>query len=415
MWPKKREATISYGYTPLDKGDRHEAIGFEHRNDLFTVTADGHKIDPEELDALLSVVSVSCPACNNARFAEIDRDILSGRSWNYIVNKYMMTAVIRRDGQDYFVDAKVLTAADLTRHAALHLFPIFHGTVEALHTLCQERFGLKEFRDLDKNGVYASTVEARVERMRDLVAQFSDMATDHQKMVRIEARAKDDTARISKAKDELKRLAEDGKVNFLACDDPDLKSGCSDYMIGYDGIGKYRPWGYARMNKELSKRAENTVNFLDEMMNIRKMSYRIYNEIMDEGDPKLYGTAISAVREIRGVMETLGKMSLIAKKLGDDNAGVKRLSEPMQDMIRKMGVLSDTEFTDQAVPPTAEETRSLSGQDDEDAPGGVEEEYMAADDRYIGPREPMRRLNSLHEDMELLKDRDADYAEATIV
>jgi len=92
------------------------------------------------------------------------------------------------------------------------------------------------------------------------------------------------------------------------------------------------------MESELRDRAQNNINFMDEMMRVRKMSYHVYKEVITRGQVKDYGIAMTAVREIRGVVETLGKFSLIAKQLGDDEGKMKRLSPQMQDMIAKLGI-----------------------------------------------------------------------------
>jgi hypothetical protein len=100
-----------------------------------------------------------------------------------------------------------------------------------------------------------------------------------------------------------------------------------------------RPWPDDRQIQETSDRAVSAINFYDEMMDIRRCAIRVYNEVMESGQLKYYPTAIAAVRERRGIVETLGKMSLIAKQLSESTENEKKLSPALQavvDSIRKV-------------------------------------------------------------------------------
>ena len=96
----------------------------------------------------------------------------------------------------------------------------------------------------------------------------------------------------------------------------------------------------------MALRQAEAINFYDEMMAIRGRAIDVYDRIMGEkqpdgtyegglvdprvvemddgarvvvgGNPKLMSIAVAAVREMSGVVDTLCKMSLIAKRLGDD-------------------------------------------------------------------------------------------------
>lgn len=109
-------------------------------------------------------------------------------------------------------------------------------------------------------------------------------------------------------------------------------------------IRSLRPWTVARTRLELEDRVAEAINFYDEMLELRQMTREIHTEATAEiEDPRGNGTmlkygldglkvGLSAVREMRGVVETLGKMSLIAKKLSDDEDG-GRVSPELQSII----------------------------------------------------------------------------------
>ena len=107
------------------------------------------------------------------------------------------------------------------------------------------------------------------------------------------------------------------------------------------------PFTRGQVAGETERRAIDAINFYDEMMGIRARAITIYDRIMDPEDkilddgrlvkvmpdPKYYRTALAAVSEMRGVVETLGKMSLIAKRLNEGTDGPRRLSPDLQSII----------------------------------------------------------------------------------
>lgn len=89
------------------------------------------------------------------------------------------------------------------------------------------------------------------------------------------------------------------------------------------------------------ERAHDIVNLMDELLLVRDMSLRVYNEILDSGDIRYYGTAMMAVKEIRSVAETMGKFSLIAKQL-EREGEVERLPGPIIDLIKEVAHTTNT-------------------------------------------------------------------------
>lgn len=118
----------------------------------------------------------------------------------------------------------------------------------------------------------------------------------------------------------------------------------------FDGdmqLGPLRPWGDERMANEIQKRADDSIVFYDEMLDVRRMGKRIYDEIMD-GDPgcdkngnelaRNYSAAIQAARVVKDVAMDMAKLALIATKLGDEKDKVRRVSPTMQAMIDEIGI-----------------------------------------------------------------------------
>lgn len=125
----------------------------------------------------------------------------------------------------------------------------------------------------------------------------------------------------------------------------------------FDGafqVGALRPWGDKRVSTEIAERKQDGLVLLDEMLDVRAMSRRIYSEIMDsdidlaneeeeqradaEGrKPKYiernYSAAIAAVREIKSVALEMGKLALIASRIGDDKGNTRKLSPTMQGLL----------------------------------------------------------------------------------
>lgn len=133
-------------------------------------------------------------------------------------------------------------------------------------------------------------------------------------------------------------------INIELLNDPRIGR---DYaMDGRVGKRPLAPWTKTRSVAEMALRQAEAINFYDEMMAIRGRAIDVYDRIMGEkqpdgtyegglvdhqvvslpdgktavveGNPKLMSIAVAAVREMSGVVDTLCKMSLIAKRLGDD-------------------------------------------------------------------------------------------------
>ena len=132
-------------------------------------------------------------------------------------------------------------------------------------------------------------------------------------------------------------------------------------------------------------RQVEAINFYDEMMAIRGKAIDIYDRIMGEkqpdgtyegglvdprvvekqvgdetvqtivgGDPKLMSIAVAAVREMSGVVDTLCKMSLIAKKLGEDGPD-EELDPAIKSIVDSIGARASLAVPVETVAAEAEE------------------------------------------------------------
>jgi hypothetical protein len=127
---------------------------------------------------------------------------------------------------------------------------------------------------------------------------------------------------------------------------------------GNKEIGTLRVWGDKRVRTEIEARRNDAVVFYDEMLDVRRMARRVYDEVMD-GDtegPRNYSAAIAAVREIKGVAMDLMKVALIATKIGDEKDRVRQISPGLRSMLDDMGIF-DKDEPDQA------EFREIDGED----------------------------------------------------
>lgn len=119
-------------------------------------------------------------------------------------------------------------------------------------------------------------------------------------------------------------------------------------------VGALRPWGDRRVSTEIAQRKNDGLVLLDEMLDVREMSRRIYSEIMDSDidlaneeeeqraeaqgrKPKYiernYSAAVAAVREIKSVVLEMSKLALIASRVGDDKDHARKLSPTMQGLL----------------------------------------------------------------------------------
>jgi hypothetical protein len=114
---------------------------------------------------------------------------------------------------------------------------------------------------------------------------------------------------------------------------------------GNKEIGQLRVWGDKRVKTEIETRRNDAVVFYDEMLDVRRMARRVYDEVMD-GDtegPRNYSAAIAAVREIKGVAMDLMKVALIATKIGDEKDRVRQISPGLRSMLDDMGIFDKDE------------------------------------------------------------------------
>ena len=114
--------------------------------------------------------------------------------------------------------------------------------------------------------------------------------------------------------------------------------------------------------QEIEKRKDDSLNFLDKMKEYMRKTDDVYDAVMEEGDIKNYGIAIAAVREGRGILESIGKMGLIAKKLGEDTGGLRRMSPEMQAMMAKLGIIKDAQALPDPSSPSVELHRGDSAE-----------------------------------------------------
>lgn len=145
-------------------------------------------------------------------------------------------------------------------------------------------------------------------------------------------------------------------------------------------------------------RQVEAINFYDEMMAIRGKAIDIYDRIMGEkrpdgtyegglvdprvvevpkgdgstvqtivgGDPKLMSIAVAAVREMSGVVDTLCKMSLIAKKLGEDGPD-EELDPAIKSIVDSIGARKALAVPVETVVAEAEELARDTRERDADA------------------------------------------------
>ena len=267
-------------------------VSFERTDDLYTYDLDGNVITPDTERR----ASPLCPLCNHEEWEAIDHLLLGGASV--------------RDVKEYC--GNLVTEMDIMNHQVRHLAPVAREVVQAFFP------SLNDIPD-----------EAATKGFRKQVSRLAKAAED-----------------IESYESSAERIAR-SRFTRVVNDDPHKRfrarptvafSGDGVYAMQGEHSFPFKIWSRRRMDIEVGKREKNTITFLGELMNVRKMAYRVYNETMDTGDAKYYGTAVSALREIRGVVETLGKFSLIAKQLGDDSGKRKSLSPQMQDMIAKLGI-----------------------------------------------------------------------------
>lgn len=285
---KSVEWVVNHDSDGTPEGDEQESeIVFEEPMYSPYLYSLGGEYDLQNKEQLLgSVVDGVCPICNNKYRAEIEMAMLSGAS----------NAAIRQLSN--------ATTNEITKHLKEHL--------AGMHTAVATEMGLinKDFNIEDKNIIAHAR---RAKQQEELKKAYPDETDDAPKSEMLFITDAD--ALIDKVRKDAYAMEWGKEVRVL------------------------KPWTRARARVELERKLMETINFYDEMLDCRAKADRVYNEIMDNGDLKLYGIAISAIREKRGVVDTLGKMSLIAKTLSDQTEGqVRRVSPELASVMDALGV-----------------------------------------------------------------------------
>jgi hypothetical protein len=234
-----------------------------------------------------------CPLCNNARRAKYDAMIVGGVPFNQL----SMRLAWREELIRHHAQAHVWPVYAVVFDAAFAPYFLPEGDIDALR--------LSIPRTVPSAAVLYSLVRETRERYRGLKVQYEEEAS-------------------SLPSGDMKGFVLDG----MEVADP----------------GKPRslaPWDNANQAMQTSLRHKEALNFYDEMLDIREDAKRVYDEIMDSGELKYYSTAVSAVRERRGVVETLCKMSLIARQLSDGDGKARKLSPALQGIVDTLGPLED--------------------------------------------------------------------------
>lgn len=271
-------------YILKERQPEEPGVLLDRSDDLYRLTLDGK---PDDSESLRRIADDRCPLCNNTRRHEIDRELLSGATSHSILTSYFRFGV---------------TEQDVARHMQRHLLPLVGGLLHA---------GLAEvLPSLPEPGEWDEVSQP----------QSVEVKTDGE-LLRKENR------RPSQLVPRALMGVTPAEPNQYAWDGGKRTS--------------YIRWTRGRMVNEIEERAGDTMNYLDEMVSLRSMAKKIYDEVMEAGEIKNYGIAVSAIKEMRGVMDSIGRMGLIAKKLGESSSGIKRLSPEMQGMMAKLGIMAD--------------------------------------------------------------------------
>lgn len=283
-----------------------------------------------------------CPLCNNAQHGKLDGLLVRGE----------IGAVV---GMGF-------TRREIALHMVRHIGPAYRDALlpllEASGDL-PEGFLEEKFPDVVKALKRMEASNARYERVRE---EGIDAVPDGHYLPREipgGGPGADDPA------------SEGGGPGPLPCHDEllhDPRIGRDYAMDGGRGLRPLAPWTRTRSVAEMAIRQVEAINFYDEMMAIRGRAIDVYDRIMGEkrpdgtyegglvdprvvevrkdngdtvetvvgGDPKLMSIAVAAVREMSGVVDTLCKMSLIAKKIGEDGPG-EELDPAIKSIVDSIG------------------------------------------------------------------------------
>ena len=286
-----------------DRMDDSDAlIGWEHEDDRYRFDLDGNPDITMELSLL---ASDTCPYCNNSRTSEITYDVLAGMTIDKLHEKYSIKEAFSR--------------SEMLFHIANHILPIYEP-------IAMERVAIP---------------------LESEYAQVLLSGTKTRQKALVEKTALEPGSRGTSIDADLrKRRAVDDYY----------------YVNGEVRAVKFKRWTRGRMLQEIDKRKEDSLNFLDKMKEYMRKTDEVYDAVMEEGDIRNYGIAIAAVREGRGILESIGKMGLIAKKLGEDTGGIRRMSPEMQAMMAKLGIIKDAQALPDHSSPSVELHRGDSAE-----------------------------------------------------
>lgn len=281
-----------YSYTMDDNVIPDSALlGWEHEDDRYRFDLDGNPDITRELSLL---ASDTCPYCNNSRTSEITYDVLAGMTIEKLHEKYSIKESFSR--------------SEMLFHIANHILPIYEPIAMERVVIPLE----SEYAKVLLSGTKTKQRALAVSATAETVSRAPTIDVSLKKR-----RAVDDYYYIN------------GDVRAV----------------------KFKRWTRGRMLQEIDKRKDDSLNFLDKMKEYMRKTDDVYDAVMEEGDIKNYGIAIAAVREGRGILESIGKMGLIAKKLGEDTGGLRRMSPEMQAMMAKLGIIKDAQaLPDQSSP-----------------------------------------------------------------
>ena len=290
---------IVYSYT-MDDSDA--LLGWEHEDDRYRFDLDGNTDITRELSLL---ASDTCPYCNNSRTSEITHDVLAGMSVEKLHEKYSIDGTITR--------------SEMLFHIANHILPIYEP-------IAMERVAIP------LESEYAQILLSGTKTKQRALAVSAT--------AEIESRAPTIDVGLKKRR----------------------AVGDYYYINGDVRATRFNRWTRGRMLQEIEKRREDSLNFLDKMKEYMRKTDDVYDAVMEEGDIKNYGIAIAAVREGRGILESIGKMGLIAKKLGEDTGGLRKMSPEMQAMMAKLGIIKDAQTLPDPSSPSVELRRGDSAE-----------------------------------------------------
>lgn len=280
-------------------------LGWEHEDDRYRFDLDGNQDITRELSLL---ASDTCPYCNNSRTSEITHDVLAGDAVSKLHEKY---------SADGMIPYKAMTF-----HIANHILPIYEP-------IAKERLEIPLESEYAQRTLNGFGMPQKVKMILNNAAM--NTLDVKQPVMDIEKRRK--------------------------------KRADLEYYITDDvAATRFKRWTRGRMLQEIEKRREDSLNFLDKMKEYMRKTDDVYDAVMEEGDIKNYGIAIAAVREGRGILESIGKMGLIAKKLGEDTGGLRRMSPEMQAMMAKLGIIKDAQALPDPSSPSVELRRGDSAE-----------------------------------------------------